>query len=1124
MASAEIGIAIVLRGLGTFRQNMGAAQSDINRFERSIAGMAGSAGKFGQTLTSLGTAIMGMGRTLTLGITAPLVAVNTALVNAGIQFEDAFAGVSKTVDGIADDFGNLTELGLGVRQEFRDMALEIPVAATELARIGQIAGQLGVEAAPLIGELGTELGYFTEIVAKMGATTDLSTEEAAFAFARLANIMGQQDNIIEFVNGLSNAIVDLGNNAAATEPEIVAAALRIAGAGRVVGMSTQEVLGFATALGELGVRAEMGGTAVSRVMQEMFLAISEGVQTTEVVLEQVDSAERAHLESLTRRSLNAQQRQFELDAALDRGVISMEEYDKRAQKNNQTLAELDAAIAALPEGLDEVATAMVQAGGPLVTFATISGQSVEEFERAFKEDAAGAVVHFIERLAIMQDEGKITKDMLNELGLGGVRVRDVLNRMGGDMSVVTENIERANRAWEEQTALQIEYQKRINTVKSQLQLLGNQFKDLGITIFDLVKEDLARLIAGISAIIRHFREMDPRTQRLILLVGGLAAAVGPLLIAFGGIVAIVGQVATGIGVIATAMTGALGPVLLLVGAIGALIAGLVALTPLGDPVRDFIDKIRQDIEAYLSGEGLPPISIPITPVVEEPEDTGPRAPNVPVVNVVPRTLAPGPTNVRNLPEGIDFGAGYDWSEPPDLSAMRAAVTEAAIPEPEAVQAGWQVTLDTIKEKVSGFLSEISGFFTDQTARVGLLEQLGFTPEQVAELDNFVLMIESIFKVIPETVKEVFADVSEVWENDFIQNLRDVGVLEDIEVNWTDVWDAIRQAVVGAVQGIAFIVALLLSIVTGIISGLAGMAAVIIGQFQVLAVTVPNIIRGLINAVSNFFLMLRKFFTGDFDAAKEHFIRAWQGLRDAVTNLFASIAALFFGAFGGILAFLGGFIQGVINFFKNLYETLVGHSIIPDMLNAIKRVFTDRLNDVKEFVQGIIDDLKSIWTGLKNSLERIIDGIGDFIDSIGTTTEEMLDVAGGALEGVKGAFISLKEWLLGNVEDILRPIRRIGEAVGLIHSENTNSPELKLQHSFELFEDYLKTAKFDYTVGARLAPETVDSLSAMVSPGRNVSYVSNDNRIQVGDVNTYGARANPGASLMDTLRRVQSQRV
>ena len=181
-----------------------------------------------------------------------------SVVSSGIEFESAFAGVRKTVNATDEEFEQF-ETGL------RSMSTQMPMTASELSAIAEAAGQLGIKNENLLS--------FTETMANLGVATNMSSDEAATALARLANITGMNQQNFD---RLGSSIVALGNNFATTESEVTQMALNISAAGSQVGMTEANILGVAAALSSLGLEAQGGGTAISRAIIMMANACETG--------------------------------------------------------------------------------------------------------------------------------------------------------------------------------------------------------------------------------------------------------------------------------------------------------------------------------------------------------------------------------------------------------------------------------------------------------------------------------------------------------------------------------------------------------------------------------------------------------------------------------------------------------------------------------------------------------------------------------------------------------------------------------------------------------------------------------------------------------------------------------
>jgi TP901 family phage tail tape measure protein len=353
---------------------------------------------------------------------ATLVGLGLAAREA-IQFESSFAEVQKSVKGTDDQLAQL-------QTRLRELAAgekAIPVDVNQLNAIAASAGQLGIQTPAILG--------FTRVVGDLGVATNLAGEEGASSLAKIANIT--QMNQANF-DRLGSTIVALGNDGASTEKDIAQMGLRIAGAGHQIGLSEAEILGFANALSSVGIEAESGGSAISRV----FINI-----------------------------------------------------DKAARGG----------------------------GDALTNFARVSGMTADEFQKKFKQDAAGAITSFIEGLGKIQKSGGDVFGTLDKLGLGEIRVRDALLRTAGAGDLLSNSLRVGEKAWADNNALTIEAEKRYKTTASQIQIVENRSRELAIASSDALLPALTDIIKATSGAFKWFHDLSPEAKNLtvkIALFGG----------------------------------------------------------------------------------------------------------------------------------------------------------------------------------------------------------------------------------------------------------------------------------------------------------------------------------------------------------------------------------------------------------------------------------------------------------------------------------------------------------------------------------------------------------------------------------------------------------------------------
>lgn len=177
-----------------------------------------------------------------------------ALIQAarvGMQFETSMADVRKTVGGTKEE---IRALG----NEIREMSTQIPMAADELAKIAAAGGQLGIAA--------QDIGAFTSMTAKMATAFDMTAEAAGESIGKIKNVYKLT---IPEVEGLGDAINQLGNNSAAKEKDIVNVMLRVGGTANQFGLAKEATAALAASMLALGRPAEVSGTAINTLLNNM---------------------------------------------------------------------------------------------------------------------------------------------------------------------------------------------------------------------------------------------------------------------------------------------------------------------------------------------------------------------------------------------------------------------------------------------------------------------------------------------------------------------------------------------------------------------------------------------------------------------------------------------------------------------------------------------------------------------------------------------------------------------------------------------------------------------------------------------------------------------------------------
>lgn len=349
-------------------------------------------------------------------------------VEASIEWESAFAGVQKTVEGTPEQ---LAELSDGIRQ----LSLEIPETAANIAAVAEAAGQMGIAT--------EDVFEFTRVMIELGVSTNLNATEAAEALAKIANVTKLDASDYE---KLASVIVELGNNMATTEGDIISMATRLAATGELVGLTQTQLMAVAAALSSVGVEAEAGGSAISKLLRKLETAVA-GYAPALAAIEKTGESVR----DLELMQANASSAFKDTADAIGFTSTELSEYVSEVKLLNQ--------------------------------IAETSGVSAEEFAEAWGQDAVRALDLFITGIGEIDEKGGSAVNTLSEIaGMSEVRLSNAILALASSGGLLTETLDMAEDAWRENAALANEAAVRFETTESKVTLLDNAVDKLKIAI------------------------------------------------------------------------------------------------------------------------------------------------------------------------------------------------------------------------------------------------------------------------------------------------------------------------------------------------------------------------------------------------------------------------------------------------------------------------------------------------------------------------------------------------------------------------------------------------------------------------------------------------------------------
>lgn len=259
---------------------------------------------------------------------------------------------------------------------------------------------------------------------------------------------------------------------------------------------------------------------------------------------------------------------------------------------------------------------------------------------------------------------------------------------------------------------------------------------------------------------------------------------------------------------------------------------------------------------------------------------------------------------------------------------------------------------------------------------------------------------------------------------------------------TNVWEAIKTAIQIAIEAVKPIIESLkgafqslmpiIELIAGIVGGALVVAfGVAISIFSAVAAAIGPLIgafMSIVETVANVVMAIVKLLTGDFQGAMDYWNKAVESTINVVKGLWE-----------GVVAFFATFVQTIIDFFHGLYMTLVGNSIIPDMVEAIVDWFENLgtwvIDLVKSLVSDVVNWFKDLWTQTVNTFNSMKDGIQNVWNTIKSVFETVVTVI---VSLVRQKFDEMKSKVSDVINNIKSTVSNVWDAIkGVFSSALSN---------------------------------------------------------------------------------------
>lgn len=527
-----------------WQQAVNNAETELNNLQHTLDNMPTSLQvvgnkmqEVGSKLQSVGDGMKAVGSTMTTKVTAPIVAGLGSAIKVTMDFDAQMSKVAAISGATGNDFDALRDKAI-------EMGDKTKFSASESAEAMEYMAMAGWKTEDMLNGISGVMSLAAASGEELGTTSDIVTDGLT-AFGLSAEDSSHFADVLAAASANANTNVSmLGESFKYVAP--------VAGS---LGYSVEDV---STALGVMansGIKASQGGTALRTLftnmahptdtmavaMEKLGISLDDGRGNMKSLAEVMQDLREGFGElKMTEEEYNAS---FgELNAQFEAGSLSEEEYQDAVSALTDELFGAEGAMKA-------EAAAMLAGKTGMAGLLAIVNSTDEDFTKLSE-----SINHASDSTALLAD-GSIVP--LSEALASGQEVVQTFNGAAEQMAGVM-----------------------MDNASGGIDILKSNIQTLAISIGDLLMPTVREIITGLQGFIQKLNSLDDDTKEMIVKIGLVAAAVGPVLVVAGTLISSIGSIVSaggtlinGISAFATFITASVIP------AISGVAASAVAAIP-----------------------------------------------------------------------------------------------------------------------------------------------------------------------------------------------------------------------------------------------------------------------------------------------------------------------------------------------------------------------------------------------------------------------------------------------------------------------------------------------------------------------------------------------------------------